>query len=137
MNRQNRYAHKILNIEKARRGNKCQVKGCKSRRALEFHHVQETSLAGRGRGLVRRALDVRKNPGSYILVCRKHHVKFHPDYFLDADKKRKYRPRKFYIVYPDQYFISGPGSMVTGPEKMVTTGGVTSIYTPIPARGEK
>jgi hypothetical protein len=137
MNRQNRYAHKILNIEKARRGNRCQVKGCKSRRALEFHHVQETSLAGRGRGLARRALDVRKNPGSYILVCRKHHVKFHPDYFLDADKKRKYRPRKFYIVYPDQYFISGPGSMVTSPEKMVTTGGVTSICTPIPARGEK
>ena len=137
MNRQNRYAHKVMEIEKARRGGKCQVNKCKSKKALEFHHVQETGLKGRGRGLMNRALDIKKHPGSYILVCRKHHEKLHPEGFLSPDKKSTYRPRKFYIVYPDQYFISGPGSMVTSPEKMVTTGGVTSIPLTIPGGWKK
>lgn len=135
MNRQNRYAHKVMEIEKARRGGKCQVNKCKSKKALEFHHVQETGLKGRGRGLMNRALDIKKHPGSYILVCRKHHEKLHPEGFLGPDKKSIYRPRKFYIVYPEGFFTQD--LEVTSPEKMVTTRGVTSILLTIPGGWKK
>ena len=135
MNRQNRYAHKVMEIEKARRGGKCQVNKCKSKKDLEFHHVQETGLKGRGRGLMNRALDIKKHPGSYILVCRKHHEKLHPEGFLGPDKKSIYRPRKFYIVYPEGFFTQD--LEVTSPEKMVTTRGVTSIPLTIPGGWKK
>jgi hypothetical protein len=135
MNRQAIYAHKVMELEKARRGGKCQVNKCKSKRALEFHHFRETNLRGMGRGLVKRALDIKRNPESYILVCRKHHEKLHPEYFLSEKKKSTYRPRKFYIVYPEGFF--NQGLEVTSPEKMVTTHGVTSIQITIPGGFKK
>jgi len=42
---------------------------------LEFAHLpgKPTGLLGRGRGSRERYYDVRKHPGSYVLVCRGHH----------------------------------------------------------------
>lgn len=43
---------------------------------LEFAHLpgKSTGLDGQGRGLPNRYHDVRRNPGSYVLLCRAHHV---------------------------------------------------------------
>jgi hypothetical protein len=40
---------------------------------LEFAHTKPTKLNGRGRGIIRRALDIRKHPGCYVLACRRCH----------------------------------------------------------------
>jgi hypothetical protein len=106
MNKQALYAHRILNHQKALRGGKCQIEKCRAKKNLEFHHIKETNLKGRGRGLVNRAIDIKKNPDHYILVCRKHHVKPHPEGFLSAEKKTVYKPKIFYVIYPEGYFNS-------------------------------
>jgi hypothetical protein len=43
---------------------------------LEFAHLpgKPTKLNGQGRGLPQRYHDVRANPDSYVLVCRRHHA---------------------------------------------------------------
>jgi len=43
---------------------------------LEFAHLpgKPTGLEGRDRGLPNRYYDVKKNPDSYVLLCREHHT---------------------------------------------------------------
>jgi len=50
--------------------------GTREQERLEFAHLpgKPTGLAGQGRGRADRYHDVRKNPGSYVLICRDCHV---------------------------------------------------------------
>ena len=43
---------------------------------LEFAHLpgKITKLNGRGRGYAARYHDIRRSPGSYVLLCRDHHT---------------------------------------------------------------
>jgi hypothetical protein len=57
-------------------GGKCEHKGCGERRLtmLEFAHTRKTSLSGTGpRGRKEKAADIAAHPGSYKLMCHKHH----------------------------------------------------------------
>ena len=56
-------------------GGKCDWPGCEETDDLEFAHVQETALVGRGRGRHERYYDILKNPESYRLLCFTHHKK--------------------------------------------------------------
>jgi hypothetical protein len=48
---------------------------CQSTKDLEFAHITETNLSGRGRGRKERYYDVIKNPNSYLLLCKECHTK--------------------------------------------------------------
>lgn len=63
------------------RGDRC--RRCGSRSKLEFAHVKETSVRGRGRGQMVRYCDIKRNPGSYELLCWHCHHEF--------DRKGGYR----------------------------------------------
>lgn len=52
-------------------GGKCSK--CKSIFNLEFAHVSQTKLFGRGRGRKERYYDIINNPTKYILLCNKCH----------------------------------------------------------------
>ncbi len=41
---------------------------------LEFAHIFQTDLKGRGRGRKERVYDISKNPGSYGYFCKLHHA---------------------------------------------------------------
>jgi hypothetical protein len=43
---------------------------------LEFAHIQETKLKGKGRGRKERIWDVIKNPWCYMLMCKDCHKWF-------------------------------------------------------------
>ena len=49
---------------------------CGSTEKLEFAHLKETELNGRGRGRKERLYDVIKHPDSYVLLCNKNHREF-------------------------------------------------------------
>lgn len=49
--------------------------GCWKTDGLEFAHVKETGLNGRGRGMPQRYRDIVNNPDCYLLVCRACHAK--------------------------------------------------------------
>jgi hypothetical protein len=55
------------------RGNRCEE--CQSPDNLEFAHVKETRLRFKGRGQTQRYYDIKKNPDSYKLLCKKCHRK--------------------------------------------------------------
>jgi len=42
---------------------------CRSKERLEFAHLMNTPLSGRGRGYNNRVLDVIRYPECYILLC--------------------------------------------------------------------
>lgn len=63
------------------RGDKC--RRCGSRSKLEFAHVKETGLNGRGRGQMHRYGDIKRNPDAYELLCWDCHREF--------DRKGGYR----------------------------------------------
>lgn len=63
------------------RGNRCRRCGSKSK--LEFAHVKETSVRGRGRGQMVRYCDIKRNPDAYELLCWHCHHEF--------DRKGGYR----------------------------------------------
>jgi hypothetical protein len=57
-------------------GDACVMADGKDHRGpLEFAHLpgKPTSLLGRGRGSRERYYDIRRHPGAYVLVCRRHH----------------------------------------------------------------
>lgn len=56
------------------RGNKCKV--CESTSNLEFAHIKPTELRFKGRGQTQRYYDIKRNPESYELLCKKCHGKF-------------------------------------------------------------
>lgn len=41
---------------------------------MEFAHIKETGLNGRGRGRSSRYYDIKNNPDSYFLCCHEKHV---------------------------------------------------------------
>jgi len=43
---------------------------------LQFAHIKPTKLTGRGRGLIARYYDIKKNPNSYVLACEGCHEDF-------------------------------------------------------------
>ncbi len=51
------------------------IKPTKETEDLQFAHRIKTNLSGKGRGSGERVRDIRKNPLSYILLCRTHHDK--------------------------------------------------------------
>ena len=56
------------------RGNKCESceepeRWTKGKCNLQFAHVKPTGLNGVGRGQTQRYLDIKRNPGSYKLLC--------------------------------------------------------------------
>lgn len=52
-------------------GGRC--KCCGSTLSLQFAHIKETGLSGRGRGKSRRYYDIKKHPDCYALLCEKCH----------------------------------------------------------------
>src|SRR6185369_10379450 len=56
------------------RGNRC--RRCRARSRLEFAHIKETALKGRGRGQMHRYCDIKKNPDCYELLCYECHREF-------------------------------------------------------------
>lgn len=77
-NRQNTWIAKKMVELRESRGNKCEV--CGVTEGLEFAHVKETSLKGRGRGRKERYYDIIKNPESYKLVCSNCHKEHGEDF---------------------------------------------------------
>ena len=71
------YAEQMARL-RALAGNLCVWCGCPGLPGdtLEFAHLpgKETGLADQGRGQPQRYYDVRRNPGSYVLLCREHHT---------------------------------------------------------------
>lgn len=60
-------------------GGKCQGMpdarhSCGSRDCLEFAHVGETPVRGRGRGQWARYYDIKRNRHAYRLLCKKCHM---------------------------------------------------------------
>lgn len=46
---------------------KCGI--CGHKQKIQFHHIKETKVNGIGRGLWRRAKDIRDHPDCYIPLC--------------------------------------------------------------------
>ena len=69
------YARAILAEERRRGGERCER--CRANPGDEFHHLKPTGLNGRGRGMTRRAYDIRRHRRSYILLCIACHRKEH------------------------------------------------------------
>jgi len=46
-------------------------------KVLEFHHLKETKLNGRGRGRKERYYDILKNPNCYFPTCKECHKFIH------------------------------------------------------------
>ncbi len=57
-------------------GGKCWFPECEENdlENLEFAHLFQTELKGRGRGRKERINDISKNPGSYGYFCKFHHA---------------------------------------------------------------
>lgn len=56
-------------------GNKC--RDCPKKRFLDFAHTKTTKLTGsKGRGKLKRLLDVKNNLDCYTLLCKRCHLKF-------------------------------------------------------------
>lgn len=73
------WGKKVLAEERAKRNNTCEdctIVGSDDL-ILEFHHIAETDINGIGRGLNRRASDIRKYPDRYKLLCPDCHKKAH------------------------------------------------------------
>jgi hypothetical protein len=88
MHQGKRYTARDMEALRAERGGRCEV--CGSLVRLEWAHVQPTGLAGRGRGLQRRYLDVKRHPCAYRLLC-------HACHWAQGDhvhwtQKRPFRP---------------------------------------------
>lgn len=49
---------------------------CWTTENLEFAHIKPTKLNGLGRGRKERYYDVKNNPKSYVLMCKKCHERF-------------------------------------------------------------
>ncbi len=56
-------------------GGKCDE--CGAKKGLQFHHIEQTPLFGRGRGSYARVADVISHPKAYRLLCSSCHVKLH------------------------------------------------------------
>jgi len=54
---------------------------------LEFIHILDTPVMGRGRGRKERYWDIKKHPGSYALFCKYHHTEY-DSYVKDIKEKR-------------------------------------------------
>lgn len=55
---------------------------------LEFAHKDPTGCVGRGRGRADRYHDVKRNPGSYQLMCRGHHVRWDLEFWARRERER-------------------------------------------------
>jgi len=55
-------------------GGRC--RRCRSTQHVEFAHIKETPLRGRGRGLDRRYRDILKHPDCYVPMCHGCHRAF-------------------------------------------------------------
>ena len=70
------YSGKMAELRKER-GGRCvlDMQGCWKTRGLEFAHVKDSGLNGRGRGQSRRYHNIKQHPEAYILICRGCHAK--------------------------------------------------------------
>ncbi len=77
MTRRGYYPGKMADL-RAEWGGRCVWCGLPSlpSNPLEFVHLpgKHTTIEGRGRGLPQRYHDIKRNPGSYVLLCRDHHT---------------------------------------------------------------
>lgn len=55
-------------------GGECSKILCSSKTNLQFAHMKETGLSGRGRGRKERYYDIVNNKTSYILLCVVCHI---------------------------------------------------------------
>jgi hypothetical protein len=62
--------------EIARRGGKCETLNCGRKHRLQFAHKEPDGVNGRGRGLIRRILAVKRAPQKYIVLCHWCHLRF-------------------------------------------------------------
>jgi hypothetical protein len=70
-----------LEREREKRGYACQnVAHAVDDYTLEFAHLYETGCKGRSRGRINRLLDIRRNPGAYVLLCQTCHREFDRGY---------------------------------------------------------
>lgn len=63
---------------------KGRCKHCKADTNLEFAHRIPTQLQGWGRGRKERYYDIKKNPQSYMLLCKKCHKEYDNGRLLHA-----------------------------------------------------
>lgn len=72
---------KLLELKIIRFKNRCALCGKKGTkiRPLQFAHIKETLLNGRGRGSYERYKDVLNNTKSYTLLCNECHLDFDSD----------------------------------------------------------
>jgi hypothetical protein len=66
-NRQNIHIRKQMDKLKEKFGGRCW--NCGSTVNLQFAHIKETDINGRGRGRKERYYDIIKHPESYALLC--------------------------------------------------------------------
>lgn len=73
------WGKKIIAEERDKHNNECAECGTNGTeyKPLEFHHIKETGLTGEGRGMNRRAKDIREHPESYKLLCIGCHHRAH------------------------------------------------------------
>lgn len=62
--------------QRKKHGDKCVIPNCRNRENLEFAHIRPTKLSGMSRGSRKRFYDVKNNPNSYRLMCKRHHDVF-------------------------------------------------------------
>lgn len=70
-NSSNIWIRKALDRLREEFGNCCQKCGIKDK--LEFAHINETGLSGRGRGRKERYYNIKNNKKEYLLLCRDCH----------------------------------------------------------------
>ena len=78
----NDWAIRGIQKEREKRGGKCQWadlcpgESCDRTFDLQFAHIKETKLSGRGRGSGKRLRDIRQNGDCYKLLCDVHHRRY-------------------------------------------------------------
>ena len=70
-NQPNRFIKEKFEKLREEFGNKCHI--CNELYDLEFAHIKDTELSGRGRGRKERYYDIIKNKKSYKLLCSRCH----------------------------------------------------------------
>lgn len=80
------YALKFKQL-RAARGNACEC-GCGRTERLEFAHLRETKVFGRGRGRADRYHDIRRNPDAYALLAKVCHQRQETDRAVQRIKAR-------------------------------------------------
>jgi hypothetical protein len=102
-NHERNYYINMFRLLREAYGNQCLDCGCGY--SLEFAHIKETTISGKGRGMRIRFYDIINNPCSYILMCKKCHE--HHD-SLPKEERETFIYEKLHSLGYDKEEISQP-----------------------------